>query len=78
MLAAQAGYEAGELIWMGGDTHLYLNHEALVEEQLTREPSGDPRLQISRIPASVFEYRFEDFAVTGYEPLGAIKADVAV
>ena len=77
-LAAQTGYEAGELIWMGGDTHLYLNHAELVKEQLSREPSGDPWLQISRIPASVFEYRFEDFEVTGYAPQAPIRADVAI
>lgn len=78
MLAAQAGYDAGELVWMGGDTHLYLNHAELVEEQLSREPSGDPRLEIVRTPDSIFDYQFEDFAVTGYEPQGAIRADVAV
>jgi thymidylate synthase len=78
MLAEQAGYEAGQLIWMGGDTHLYLNHVELVDEQLSREPSGDPRLEIVRKPDSIFDYRFEDFTVTGYEPQGAIKAQVAV
>ena len=78
MIAQQAGYEAGELIWMGGDTHLYLNHAELVEEQLRREPSGDPRLAIERHPPSIFDYRFEDFAVSGYEPQGALKAPVAV
>jgi thymidylate synthase len=78
MLAEQAGYEAGQLIWMGGDTHLYLNHVELVEEQLSREPSGDPQLEILRKPDSIFDYRFEDFTVTGYEPQGAIRAQVAV
>ena len=51
MIAQQAGYEAGELVWMGGDTHLYLNHADLIEEQLAREPSGDPRLEISAATA---------------------------
>ena len=78
MIAQQAGYEPGELVWMGGDTHLYLNHAELVEEQLTREPSGDPRLAIERHPPSIFDYRFEDFAVTGYQPQGTLKAPVAV
>ena len=78
MMAQQAGYEPGELVWMGGDTHLYLNHAELVEEQLTREPSGDPRLAIERHPPSIFDYRFEDFAVTGYQPQGTLKAPVAV
>ena len=78
MLAQQAGYEPGELVWMGGDTHLYLNHGELIEAQLAREPAGDPRLAIGRHPPSVFDYRIEDFEVTGYAPQGALKAPVAV
>ena len=78
MIAQQAGYEAGELVWMGGDTHLYLNHTELIEAQLAREPSGDPRLAITRKPSSIFDYRFEDFAVSGYQPQSALKAPVAV
>jgi thymidylate synthase len=78
MIAQQTGYEPGELVWMGGDTHLYLNHAELVEQQLAREPSGDPRLAITRHPPSIFDYRFEDFAVSGYEPQAALKAPVAV
>jgi thymidylate synthase len=78
MIAQQAGYEPGELVWMGGDTHLYLNHGELIEAQLAREPEGDPRLAITRHPPSIFGYRFEDFEVTGYAPQGALKAPVAV
>ena len=78
MIAQQAGYEPGELVWMGGDTHLYLNHGDLIEAQLSREPHGDPRLAIGRHPPSIFDYRFEDFEVTGYAPQGTLKAPVAV
>jgi thymidylate synthase len=78
MLAQQTGLEAGELVWMGGDTHLYLNHSQLIEAQLMREPSGDPRLAITRRPPSIFDYRFEDFEVSGYSPQSALKAAVAV
>ncbi|QZD87950.1 thymidylate synthase [Qipengyuania psychrotolerans] len=78
MLAEQAGLEAGEFVWMGGDTHLYLNHEHLVEEQLSREPQGHPTFEILRRPASIFDYRIEDFAVQDYTPHGPIKAPVAV
>ena len=78
MLAQQCDLEPGELVWMGGDVHLYRNHAALVEEQLRRTPRGTPRLTILRRPASLFEYRIEDFAVTGYDPLPAIAAPVAV
>src|SRR5690606_40254287 len=78
MIAQQAGYEAGELAWMGGDTHLYLNHAALVEQQLSREPAGEPTLEITRTPESIFDYRIEDFAVRDYEPQGVLRAPVAV
>jgi len=78
MVAQQADLEPGELVWTGGDTHLYLNHADLVAEQLAREPSGRPTLAITRKPDSIFEYRFEDFEVHGYAPSGAIRAPVAV
>ena len=78
MLAQQTGLEPGELVWMGGDTHLYLNHGALVEEQLSRSPQGEPRLEILRQPDSIFDYRIEDFEVRDYLPQGAIKAPIAV
>ena len=78
LLARQCGLEAGELVWMGGDVHLYLNHADLVGEQLSRVPSGDPRLAIARKPDSIFGYRIEDFEVTGYAPQGHISAPVAV
>ncbi len=78
MLAQQVGLEPGEFVWMGGDTHLYLNHEHLVKEQLLREPQGQPRLEILRRPPTIFDYRIEDFAVHDYTPHGPIKAPVAV
>lgn len=78
MLAAQADLEPGELVWMGGDTHLYLNHSELIEAQLAREPSGLPGLEITRHRPSIFDYRFEDFEVSGYAPQSALKAPVAV
>jgi thymidylate synthase len=78
MLAEQTGLEPGELVWVGGDVHLYLNHAALVEEQLSRTPSGEPRLNILRRPESIFDYRIEDFKVTGYAPQAHIPAPVAV
>ena len=78
MVAAQAGYAPGELVWCGGDTHLYLNHAALVATQLAREPAGEPRLHLLRRPDTIFDYRIEDFAVTGYAPQPAIRAEVAV
>ncbi len=78
MLAQQTGYEPGELIWQGGDVHLYLNHEALIEEQLSRSPGGAPKFSILRKPDSIFDYAIEDFAVTDYMPQAHISAPVAV
>jgi len=78
MMAQQCDLEPGELVWMGGDVHLYLNHADLVYEQLARLPEGSPRLELLRRPETIFDYRIEDFAVTGYAPQGAISAPVAV
>ena len=78
MVAAQTGYDPGELIWTGGDTHLYLNHAELVEQQLAREPAGEPTLELLRKPDSIFGYRFEDFEVRDYAPQARLSAPVAV
>lgn len=78
LLAQQARLEPGEFVWMGGDVHLYLNHAELVEEQLRREPKGEPHLAILRQPPSIFDYRIEDFEVTGYTPQGKLAAPIAV
>ena len=78
MLAQQTGYEPGELIWQGGDVHLYLNHAELVEEQLSRAPSGAPKFHILCKPESIYGYALEDFEVTDYAPQAHISAPVAV
>lgn len=78
MLAQQCDLTPGELVWMGGDTHLYLNHADLVETQLARVPLGQPVLTFTRRPESIFAYRIEDFAVSDYAPQAHIAAPVAV
>jgi thymidylate synthase len=78
LVAQQAGLDAGDFVWTGGDCHLYLNHLEQVEEQLSREPFPLPRLEIKRQPHSLFEYRYEDFEIVGYRCHPAIKAPVAV
>ena len=78
MLAQQCDLEPGELVWMGGDTHLYLNHGELVEAQLARAPAGRPTLTIARRPASMFDYTFEDFVVAEYAPQAPLSAPIAV
>jgi thymidylate synthase len=78
MLAQQCGFEPGELIWMGGDVHLYQNHVEQARLQLAREPRPFPRLRIRRVPPSIFDYRYDDFEVLGYDPHPSIAATVAV
>jgi thymidylate synthase len=78
MVAQQCNLEVGDFIWTGGDCHLYLNHLDQAREQLGRQPFPLPRLDILRRPPSLFDYRYEDFAVVGYQAHPAIKAPVAV
>ncbi len=78
LLAEQADLEVGELIFTGGDCHLYLNHLDQVREQLSRAPHPLPRLILHRRPASIFDYRYEDVEVVDYRHHPAIKAPVAV
>jgi len=78
MLAQQCDLEAGEIVWNGGDVHLYLNHAELVEAQLARTPAGSPRLLITRRPDSIFDYAISDFEVVDYAPQGVLTAPVAV
>ena len=58
--------------------HLYANHMEQVDLQLAREPMALPRLVIARKPDSLFDYRYDDFLIEGYDPQAAIKAPVAV
>ena len=78
MLAQQCDLEVGDFVWTGGDCHLYNNHFDQVRLQLSREPRPYPKLVIKRKPDSIFDYKFEDFEIVGYDPHPAIKAPVAV
>ena len=78
MVAQQCDMDVGDFIWTGGDCHVYSNHAEQVRLQLSRAPRPYPTLHIKRRPASIFEYAFEDFEVSGYDPHEAIKAPVAV
>lgn len=78
MLAQQCDLEPGEIIITTGDSHIYTNHLEQVREQLGRVPRALPQLEILRRPDSIYGYRFEDFAVHGYDPHPHIPAPVAV
>ncbi|MEC4091123.1 thymidylate synthase [Pseudoalteromonas rubra] len=78
MLAQQCDLEPGEVIVSFGDLHAYSNHMMQIEQQLQREPKGLPTLNILRKPDSIYDYRFEDFAIEGYDADPNIKAPVAI
>jgi len=78
MLAQQCDLLPGDFVWTGGDCHLYRNHFAQADLQLTRTPRRLPRVAFKRRPASIFDYRFEDIDILGYESDAAIRAPVAV
>lgn len=78
MVAQQCGYDVGEVILSIGDLHLYKNHIEQAKLQLTREPRALPKLVIKRKPESIFDYKFEDFEIVGYNPHPHIPAPIAV
>src|SRR3546814_18088754 len=78
LVAQQCDLEVGDFVWTGGDCHLYSNHLEQVALQLSREPRPYPSLNIKRKPDSLFDYRYDDFEITGYDPHPHIKAAVAV
>lgn len=78
LVAQQCDLEPGDFVWTGGDCHLYSNHMEQVALQLSRKPRPYPTLNIKRKPDSIFDYHYEDFEITGYDPDPHIKAPVAV
>ena len=78
MLAQVCGYQPGEFIWAGGDTHLYLNHRRQAVEQMLRPPKKLPKMWICPDVKDIFAFSFEDFKLEGYDPDPTIKAEVAV
>lgn len=77
MVAQQTGLEPGELVWNGGDCHIYSNHFEQVAEQLSRDVRPLPQMYITP-RRSILDYTVEDFNLIGYDPHPAIKAPVAV
>ena len=80
MIAQQCDLKAGELIHTFGDLHLYHNHltDQIVGEQLSRTPKALPKLAIKTRPASIFDYRYDDFELIDYQPDRGIQAPIAV
>lgn len=78
MMAQVTGLEVGEFVHSFGDVHLYSNHVQQAREQLQRAPRPLPRLTLNPDRHSIFDFEFEDFMLTGYDPHPHIKAEVAV
>ncbi len=78
MIAQQCDLDVGDFVWTGGDVHLYSNHLEQTKEQLSRDTFELPTLNIQRKPDSLFDYKFEDFVIEGYQSHAHIKAPVAV
>jgi thymidylate synthase len=78
MFAQQCDLLPGEFVWTGGDVHIYTNHIEQANLQLSRQPYPLPKLNISRRPPSIFEYKFEDFEIVNYQSHPSIKAPIAV
>ncbi|MBI5078162.1 MAG: thymidylate synthase [Candidatus Yonathbacteria bacterium] len=78
MMAQVCNLDAGEFIWTGGDVHFYLNHLKQAGEQLSREPKSLPMMCINPDVRNIFDFKYEDFELVGYNPHPTIKALVAV
>ncbi|MDY0007634.1 MAG: thymidylate synthase, partial [Spongiibacteraceae bacterium] len=80
MIAQQCDLGVGDFVHTFGDCHLYQNHlnDEIVFRQLARDTRPLPRLVIARKPATLYDYRLEDFVFEGYDPHPGIKAPVAI
>ncbi|MBR3702359.1 MAG: thymidylate synthase [Alistipes sp.] len=77
MIAQECGLQAGEFVHTLGDTHLYLNHMEQVDEQLSRSPRALPTMRLNPEVKSVFDFKYEDFTLKGYDPHPTIKAPMS-
>jgi thymidylate synthase len=78
MVAQVCDFEPGEFVHTFGDVHLYLNHVEQAKEQLERKPRPLPAMKVNPAVSNLFEFRYEDFTLEGYDPYPAIRAPVAV
>ena len=77
MIAKECGLEVGDFVHTLGDAHLYLNHLEQADEQLQREPRKLPTMRLNPDVKSIFDYKYEDFSLEGYDPYPVIKAPLS-
>lgn len=78
MVAQICKLKPGEFVLTFGDVHLYLNHLGQAREQLSRQPKKLPVMNINPAVKNIFDFKYQDFTLEGYEPHPAIKAPIAV
>jgi len=78
MVAQVCGLQAHEFVHTFGDAHIYTNHFSQIEQQLTREPRPLPRLSLRPDVPGIFDFKFEDFSIQGYDPHPAIRGTISV
>ncbi|MCT8088713.1 thymidylate synthase [Acinetobacter sp. C_4_1] len=78
MIAQVCGLGVGDFVWTGGDTHLYVNHFEQAQLQLSRQPLPLCQLKLNPEIKDIFDFKFEDIEIVGYESHPGIKAPVAV
>ena len=78
MIAQVCGLQLGEFIWTGGDVHIYQNHIEALQQQLTRTPRPLPVMTLKNRDQSIFDFRYDDFQLQGYNPYPAIPMPIAI
>lgn len=78
MVAHACGLPAGDFIHTFGDVHIYMNHMEQVKEQITREPRPLPKVTLNPEVKNIFDFTYQDFTLTGYDPHPTLKGEVAV
>lgn len=78
MIAQVTGFAAGEFVHTFGDAHIYQNHIEQVRTQLSRRPKPLPKMILNEKVSSIFDFKYEDFTLAGYDPYPAISAPIAV